>query len=116
MAIPSPATQQESSSRPSEDEEIRHTQEKASVGRQVLALLSFLEPFFRVTVEKYTKFLHIIIEAWYFFKSTAIIISMAKETIGIQPDDAISAYNGGKLNFPWPTENLNFAPRMRMLN
>ena len=46
VAIPSPATQQESSSRPGEDEEIRHTQEKASVGRQVLALLSFLKPFF----------------------------------------------------------------------
>ncbi|XP_044179049.1 uncharacterized protein LOC114950523 [Acropora millepora] len=116
VAIPSPATQQESSRRPSEDDEIRHTQEKASVGRQVLALLSFLEPFFRVTVEKYTKFLQTIIETWYFFKSTAIIASMAKETIGIQPDDAISAYNGGKLNFPWPTENLNFAPRMRRLN
>ena len=54
--------------------------------------------------------------AWYFFKSTAIIVSMAKETIGIRPDDAISAYNGGKFNFPWPTENLNFAPRMSMLN
>ena len=40
MAIPSPATQQESSSRPNEDEEIRHTQEKASVDRQVLALPS----------------------------------------------------------------------------
>ncbi|XP_015778614.1 PREDICTED: uncharacterized protein LOC107356520 [Acropora digitifera] len=91
VAIPSPATQQGSSSRPSEDEEIRHTQEKASVGRQVLALLSFLEPFFRVTVEKYTKFLQRIIQAWYFFKSTAIIVSMAKETIGIRPDDAVSA-------------------------
>ena len=34
---------------------------------------------------------------------------------GIRPDEAISAYNGGKLNFPWPTENLTFAPRMRML-
>ena len=54
--------------------------------------------------------------AWYFVTSTTIIVSMAKETIGIRPDDAISAYNGGKLNFPWPTENLNFAPRMRMLN
>ena len=43
--MPSPATQQESSSRPSEDEEIRHTQEKASVGRQVLALV-FLEAIF----------------------------------------------------------------------
>ena len=112
MAIPSSATQQESSSRPSEDEEIRHTQEKASV----LALLSFLRPFFRVTFEKYTKFLRRIMQAWYFFKSIAIIVSMAKETIGIRPDDAISAYNGGKFNFPWATENLNFAPRMRMLN
>ena len=81
-----------------------------------LALLSFLKPFFRVMVEKYTKFLQRIILAWYFFKLTAIIVSMAKETIGIQQDDAISAYNGGKLNFPWPTENLNFAPRMCMLN
>ena len=116
VAIPSSATQQESSSHPSEDEEIRHTQEKASVGGQVLALLSFLKPFFRVTVEKYTKFLQRIIRAWYFFKSTAIIVSVAKETIGIRPDDVISAYNGGKLNFPWPTENLNFAPRMRMPN
>ena len=115
VSIPSPATQQESSSRPSEDEQIRHIQEKASVGRQVLALLSILEPFFLVTVEKYTKFLQRIIQAWYFFKSTAIIVSMAKETIGIRPVDAFSAYNGGKLNFPWPTENLNFAPRMRML-
>ena len=34
---------------------------------------------------------------------------------GIRPDEAIAAYNGGKLNFPWPTENLTFAPRMRML-
>lgn len=114
MAIPSPATQQESSSRPSEDIEIRHTQEKALVGRQVLALLSFLKPFFRVTVEKYAKFLQRIIQEWYFFKSTTIIVS--KETTGIRPDDTISAYNGGKLNFAWPTENLNFAPRMRMLN
>ena len=40
----------------------------------------------------------------------------AKETIGIRADDAISAYKGGKLNFPWPTENINFAARMRMLN
>ena len=104
VAILSPATQQESSSRPSEDEEIRHTQEKASVSRHVLALLSFLKPLFGVTVDKYTKFLQRIIQAWYFFKSTAIIVSMAKETIGIRPDDAISAYNGGKLNFPWPTE------------
>ena len=100
----------------SEDEEIRHIQEKASVARQVLTLLSFLKPFFRVTVEKYTKFLQRIIQAWYLFKSTAIMVSMAKETTGIRPDDTISAYNGGKLNFPWPTENLNFAPRMCMLN
>ena len=114
MAIRSPATQQASSSRPSEDIEIRHTQEKALVGRQVLALLSFLKPFFRVTVEKYAKFLQRIIQEWYFFKSTTIIVS--KETTGIRPDDTISAYNGGKLNFAWPTENLNFAPRMRMLN
>lgn len=57
-----------------------------------------------------------IIQAWYFFKSTAIIVSMAKRTTGIRPDAAISAYSGGKLNFPWPTENLNFAPIMRMLN
>ena len=35
--------------------------------------------------------------------------------IGIRQDEAISAYNGGKLNFPWHTENLTFAPRMRML-
>ena len=96
--------------------EIRHTQEKASVGRQVLALLSFLKPFFRVTVEKYTKFLQRIIQVWSFFKSTAIIVSMAKETIGIRPVDSISSYYGGELNFPWPTENLSFAPRMRMLN
>ena len=34
---------------------------------------------------------------------------------GIRPDEAISACNGGKLNFSWPTENLTFAPRMRML-
>ena len=34
---------------------------------------------------------------------------------GIRPDEGISAYNDGKLNFPWPTENLTFAPRMRML-
>jgi len=116
VAIPSPATQQQCSSRSSEDEEIRHTQEKASVGRQVLPLLSVLKPFFRVMVEKYRKFLQRIIQAWYLFKSTAIIVSTAKKTTGIRPDDAISAYNGGKLNFPWPTENLNFAPRMRMLN
>ena len=115
VAIPSPATQQESSSRPSEDEEIRHTLEKAWVGRQDLSLLSFLKPFFRVTVEKYTKFLQRIIQAWNFFKSNAIIV-YGKETTGIRPDDAISAYYGGKLNFPWPTENLNFAPRMCMLN
>ena len=63
----------------SEDEEIRHTLEKASVGRQVLALPSFLEPFFRVTVEKYTKFLQRIIQAWNFFKANAIIVSMAKK-------------------------------------
>ena len=99
-----------------EGEEIWHAQEKVSVGRQVLALLSFLKPFLRVTVEKYIKFLQRIIQAWYFFKSTLIIFSMAKETIGIRPEDAMSAYNGGKLNFPWPTENVNFAPRMRMLN
>ena len=116
MAIPSPATHQESSSRPSEDEEIRHAQEKASVGGQVLALLSSLKPFFCVTVEKYAKFLQRIMQAWYFFNSTAIIVLMAKETIGIRPDDAISVYNGGKLNFPWPTENLNLAPGMCMLN
>ena len=98
----------------SEDEEIRHIQEKASVGQQVLTLLSFLKPFIGVTVEKYTKFLQRIIPAWYLFKSTAIMVSMAKETTGIRPDDAISAYNGG--NFPWPTKNFNFATRMRMLN
>ena len=34
---------------------------------------------------------------------------------GTRPDEAISAYNGGKLNLPWPTENLTFTPRMRML-
>ena len=33
----------------------------------------------------------------------------------IRPDKAISAYNDGKLNLPWPTENLTFTPRMRML-
>ena len=41
---------------------------------------------------------------------------MAKETIGFRPDGSISGYNDGKLNFPWSTENLNFAPWMRMLN
>ena len=111
VSIPSPATQKESSSRPSEGKGISHTQEKALVGRQVLALLSFLKPFFHVTVEKYTKFLQRIIQAWYFFKSTAIIVTVAKETTGIRPDDAISAYNGRKLNFPWPMENLNFRPK-----
>ena len=44
-AVPSPATEQESSSRPSEDEEIRHAKEKASVGRQVLTLV-FVEAIF----------------------------------------------------------------------
>ena len=29
-----------------------------------------------------------------------------KKTMGIRPDGSISAYNGGKLNFPWPTENV----------
>ena len=33
----------------------------------------------------------------------------------IRRDEAISAYNDGKLNLPWPTENLTFTPRMRML-
>ena len=108
LALPSPATQQESSSLPDEDEEIRHTQEKALVGRQLLTLTSSLKRFFRGTVEKYTKFLQRIIQAWYLFKSTVIILSMAKETTGIRPDHATSAYNGRKMNFPWPMENLNF--------
>ena len=55
VAIPSPAIQQECSSRAIEDEEIRHTQEKASLGRQVLTLLSFLKPFFRVNCRKMYK-------------------------------------------------------------
>ena len=37
------------------DEEIRHTQEKASLGRQVLTLLSFLKPLFRVNGRKMYK-------------------------------------------------------------
>ena len=53
LAIPSPAIQQECSSSPRKDEEIRHAQEKASVGQQVLTLPSFLKPLFRVTVEIY---------------------------------------------------------------
>ena len=79
-----------------------------SIGRPTSPRTSFLKPFFGLTVEKYTKFLKRIIQTWYFFKSTTIIVSMAKETIGIRPDDSISAYNGGKINFPWPTENFKF--------
>ena len=90
-----------------------------SFGRSTSAHTSvFLEAIFSRNGRKIYKILRRIIQAWYLLESTAIIIivSMAKETTGIRPDDAISAYNGGKLNFPWPTENLNFAPRMRMLN
>ena len=79
MAIPSPATQQESSRDRNEDGELTHAQEIASVGLQVPGLLSFLKPFFRITVEKYTQFLQRIIQAWYYFKWTAIILSMARE-------------------------------------
>ena len=99
VEIPSPATQEECSSRLSEDEDIRHAGE-STVGRQVLTLLSFLKPFFRVAVEKYTKFLQRIIQAWYLFMSTAIIVSMAKETTGIDHIRILSiglelACNGG---------------------
>ena len=87
-----------------------------SIGRLTSPRTSVLKPFFRITVENLlTQILARIIQAWYYFKSRAIIVSMAKETTGFRRDDAISAYNGGKLNFPLPTENLNFPPRMPML-
>ena len=98
VAIPSPAIQQGCSNRLSKDEEIRHTQEKASVSRQVLTIfLCNGRKIYKISLKNNPS------------------VSMAKET-RIRPDDAISAYNGGKLNFPWPMENLNFLPRMRMLN
>ena len=91
-----------------------------NIGRSTSAHTSvFLEAIFSSKGRKIYKILRRIIQAWYLLELTAIIIiivSMAKETTGIRPDDAISAYNGVKLNFPWPTENLNFAPRVRMLN
>ena len=132
MAIPSPATQQERRRR-------NKAYPRESIGRPTSARTSvFLEAICSRNGRKiYTKFRQRIIQAYYFFNSSAIIVSVAKGTTGIRPDDALSAYNGGNLNFPWPTENLNFrtqhahaqptnfpsptenlnfAPRMRMLN
>ena len=105
VAIPSPATQKESSSRLSEDERNK-AYSVESIGRPTSPRTSvFLEAIFSRNGRKINK-----------ISSKKIIVAMAKETIGFRPDDSISAYNGGKLNFPWSTENLNFAPRMRMLN
>ena len=33
-----------------------------------------------------------------------------KKTTRIQQNDALSAYNGGKFNFPWPTEHKISCP------